>query len=863
MYCDDPCVLCVGPDMAHEALKVWTWMSKSGNTMMAIPEKRSFGLSAKWIGIKFFTGLGIIAVTSQKVLRACAQITEASNDSLTRDQYRSFIGFLEHVRDTLFLRGDKMYGLYEPLSRGLEPIERVVCNNLMLKQLARFKAHLMVQSGSSVSQLIDFLSGRPLPKVNYSLAARRYALFSDAAKEGTDRPGLGGWICGYTWVVPLTPEDLELDIPVLEAIAAVVNVVAAHKIVGGTDHLPEDVCFEAHVDAQATAHVLIRGKARSPMMQLVHAMALQSEAFREMLPFLVVMHCYGLGNVASDAVSRGYDKVVSVVAAALGVRVMKVEPPRLAFELLSACKELRGRMLHEHRWGHAGERIGDASRPGPAFEPMASRKRQRVMQQSSPLNCSSVGSFEPVRGAKVVVESRVGNSVSSTLLVPPQQRLLQRVNTHRLGSMDAETLAGMLWSDSSDFSICSGNWMQLKECCDVALSSAGDAFSQRTAQADRSHYASWSRYCKTMNTCPVRPVVDPVSDRRSYLREIVLLINALTYFMKTHKPRSSVIKPQSAMNILLGANRVLRQNFSAFIPLGALKLPLKGIMRQFLQRFGPKSLVPKRREPFTNGMIRTLVSLPANLNLGAIGQLSDSAMLQLSWNAAVSVAASAGFRKSEMFQSNETTFYLTWDMVACVVAGTPTSMPSDAQLKALCEGDFIALTPPPSKSDQFNQVWGAHPLYLPYHNTPRNAARNLALLGVKQGLQHRQQPRSAVFTDSGRKPLKAAHMAAAMYRAMTAIVGPERAKLFTWHSARISLATMLYQCKVKPATIQAMLRWQTEESLRTYCRLGMADYGSMLDRAAEATVAAVQTSNIPVYEQFQFFTALNSMVEDL
>ena len=83
-----------------------------------------------------------------------------------------------------------MYGLYEPLSRGLEPIERVVCDSLMLKQLARFKAHLMVQSGSSVSQLADFLSGRPLPKVNYSLAARRYALFSDAAKEGTDQPGL-------------------------------------------------------------------------------------------------------------------------------------------------------------------------------------------------------------------------------------------------------------------------------------------------------------------------------------------------------------------------------------------------------------------------------------------------------------------------------------------------------------------------------------------------------------------------------------------------------------------------------------------------------------------------------------------------
>ena len=55
-------------------------------------------------------------------------------------------------------------------------------------------------------------------------------MFNDAAKEGTDQPGLGGWICGYTWVVPLTPADLELDVPVLEGIAAVVNVVAARRI---------------------------------------------------------------------------------------------------------------------------------------------------------------------------------------------------------------------------------------------------------------------------------------------------------------------------------------------------------------------------------------------------------------------------------------------------------------------------------------------------------------------------------------------------------------------------------------------------------------------------------------------------------
>jgi hypothetical protein len=59
MYCDDPIIICVGADMTYEALKVWTWMSKQGNTMMAIPEKRSLGLSAKWIGVKFFVSLGL------------------------------------------------------------------------------------------------------------------------------------------------------------------------------------------------------------------------------------------------------------------------------------------------------------------------------------------------------------------------------------------------------------------------------------------------------------------------------------------------------------------------------------------------------------------------------------------------------------------------------------------------------------------------------------------------------------------------------------------------------------------------------------------------------------------------------------
>ena len=102
MYCDDPIIITCGTEMTFKALKVWTWMARSGNTMMNIPEKRCFGLSATWIGVKFFVALGVAAVTAQKVMRACAQMTEACSSTLSRDQYRSLIGFWSTLGESSF-----------------------------------------------------------------------------------------------------------------------------------------------------------------------------------------------------------------------------------------------------------------------------------------------------------------------------------------------------------------------------------------------------------------------------------------------------------------------------------------------------------------------------------------------------------------------------------------------------------------------------------------------------------------------------------------------------------------------------------------------------------------------------------------
>ena len=284
-------------------------------------------------------------------------------------------------------------------------------------------------------------------------------------------------------------------------------------------------------------------------------------------------------------------------------------------------------------------------------------------------------------------------------------------------------------------------------------------------------------------------------------------------------------------------------------------------MRRFVQRFGPASLIPKRREPFTNGMICSLVALPDGTSLGRFGTLVSGSMENKCWRAAVALATSTGFRKAELFKSNDTTFFVCWRNLHWIIKGVLVADPSDEELLGLREGDYLAVSPVPSKSDQTNEVWGAHPLYIPFHEVGRNAAAALKDWARAVGCEARGQNK-AVFVDACHNPLHASVMTEAMYRAMTALVGPKRAKLYTWHAARVSLATHLLKCKVKPATIQAILRWQTNESLRAYARMSMEDCADYLDRAANATIASVQSANMPIYERFDFFLAMHSMAEN-
>jgi hypothetical protein len=235
-----------------------------------------------------------------------------------------------------------------------------------------------------------------------------------------------------------------------------------------------------------------------------------------------------------------------------------------------------------------------------------------------------------------------------------------------------------------------------------------------------------------------------------------------------------------------------------------------------------------------------------------------------SLRAAIATADHSGFRKAELFQTDVESDFLHGTNVAWYIGGVFRSGPlTEAEYMSLSEGDFCVITPPRSKADQFGKVWVAHPLYFRLRHSAKNAALAIRDLMIAR-LHHGIDSSGALFVGNDKAPLKASSMANWLYRSMLSIGTPaDIAKLYTWHSWRIGLASRLAAAQVPDATIQTLLRWQSDESLRAYKRLSMQDQSAFIEAASEASIAAVQTSNLPILDQFDFFVALNNMVESV
>ena len=215
--------------------------------------------------------------------------------------------------------------------------------------------------------------------------------------------------------------------------------------------------------------------------------------------------------------------------------------------------------------------------------------------------------------------------------------------------------------------------------------------------------------------------------------------------------------------------------------------------------------------------------------------------------ALVATLAQTGMRKAEVGSADGTFALdsLAKSNLRWRIQGSTVTAPTPDQLLNMEPGrDHAILVPPPSKADQLGVVYGNRPIYLIYQPGMKlNACTELRKLELAQPVAGALRRATPLFCYQGR-PIKSSLMDLLLKEALAA-TAPDEGHRYSWHSFRIALACSLLKAGKRPDEIMALCRWQSEESLRTYARLGWDQYAELLLSAYDQDISQIDASNLP------------------
>ena len=319
-YTDDVCVVVLGVARMIRFIRAWHTVISSFNILMAPPKKRQLGCAATWLGAILAPATGAVTTPMAKRLRAIEMLRLLLAEKLTLGQLAKLNGLLEHLCDVFCLPRSAMFHMYEPMQASvvLHPDFEFVPSKHLVKQTASWLLRLAKVAGSRCGQML-------VTPWKATESTRLLHWYSDAAKEGCGRPGLGGWYSGYWWQWILPEGYGHLTIPLLEFIAVLVNIVVFGRLVLRGFH---DMAFIVmHIDASASVTVLASGAPKSQPMQLVWEAISERPEYKKLKRRLGAAHTFGPANLMADAASRDKRDVISRISAQMRLEAVQLRVP--------------------------------------------------------------------------------------------------------------------------------------------------------------------------------------------------------------------------------------------------------------------------------------------------------------------------------------------------------------------------------------------------------------------------------------------------------------------------------------------------------------------------------------------------------
>jgi hypothetical protein len=849
----------VGADRVVRCVKLWLCFMEKAGLLVAGPEKHALGLEAVHCGIRHHSFFGLQIIPDRKALLVIAALTLMLAGQCTQKTAHSCLGLLEHCRYATGLISQRLYALWACFHKTTGPESLIVLDPLASRTASFWITFLQHCNGSAVATVRDV----DVPREG----ALEWHVDSDAALQPRWQTGLGGFLHGFWWKLPYDPTLEFLTIGALELFAAGLSLEVLYAILGSPTSGCPTVWVYWNVDALTGVFVLHNHSAQVPILRHIHACIQRSKAYQYLLPVLILCHKYGPANVAADAVSRGLLPRLRVLCRSLQCQQLFTELPPAAWALVAEVSQFEGRPAYPYsvdrsrRAPNAGVRIGDAAVPGPALSVSYLQGRR-----SATLSGIAKARLLPVRPT-VSSRFRVWGKPAESILIRPLRartslrpvpgvcRPYRRVGLkvgprHAAPEPEPSTLllADRLSVDHSEYALCRAQPERLQEMCGAAQDLMKEGFSFRTNKSDEAAFARWCVFCRSVQTTPWRNDVkanlgiDPLGNQR----ETLLMVNFIISRFQCIKPRAGLTnrtscKPESAVADLRAVRRVFKKNLIPLASFTPVIFAIKGLTRRFIKKFGQGAMTPNRAAPFTNAMITAMFMLDKPVSVGPTVVDWDT-YLGLNLRVLLALATTTGMRLSEIIQE-EGSYCLLRSNISFIIAGVLISYPSDQQLRSLTTSDSLVIIPPPSKADQFGIVWGSLPIYVPYRLRPGNAVALVAGL-----ILHSPDmlPASPLLRSQARTPLTQSFVRRLLPVWLAAVGVPaKQLPLYRWHSARVFLACALLAAKRSPEVIQALLRWQSAESLRLYACLNPAAYAAHLDAAAGASVQAIRTAHIP------------------
>ena len=880
MYSDDSHQKILGCELTVLGLRVWIEITSKLNLTMAIVQKQMIGQNVLNQGLRFHSGLGITYVPADKLRRCFESIRLTARGLATLREYHSLLGLLQSLLFVVGLRRSAMFGLWAPFAVSVfSPEEPLVPTPLILEKLKLWQTRLCECSGASFESGIDKALDSQRRATIPPNAKVVYVLRSDASKMGAVLPGVGGCLGGDGWRYPddtgLSEAELELPIAVTE-FAAFYGEVESYG-----DEIPEDACVMAEVDALATVDAVVDETAHKELMQLVFSELQELPQWHAIRERTVIAHCQGYVNVMADAWSRGELHVAQQLCRQQGMAFsQRPSPPRLRILMgLLLATHAQAKMPIEPR--RADIRFTDGDGPFPVVLAQPDFYNPAFVAHAVDRPCSpspqwSTSLFQPAYSVLEQLDHQyLGLDFSlstgadvATPSTPPKAPLLQQpaeyASVERAPELTPEakrqrksgphpqhlasSVAALLEADTSPLALRPTSFTLLSLC--ERLYDPRDATAPRTAKGQVSAWKHWEAWCALQGTDPWRLVL--CASTTEHHRESILQAGfpAFVEVRQSLHPRNGrkAALPSSQAKTLAHIRKMHKDRGFPMVSSHLVQVEIRRLYMKYKAAHGVQDLIPKRKQPFTREiLLDTMLGAPEGFKMGRY-TLRWQSRQGRSLKALTKTLASTGFRKAEISVDKVgekcDADCLARSSLAWYLRGRhyeATKAPAEL-LRNPRSGDFAILTPGPSKSDPNDMVWGNSPIWLPYTEDELSAFPALAEIELNDGTDDPQN--TALFTTDAGLPFSGSQLDRLLKYFLLRHFSESVAHNYSWHSARIWLATALLASNATRAQIQALCRWQTEESLNIYACLGAEQYGQLISGALQVRIDAARAATL-------------------